>query len=61
MSDKTSDNSTDKSITQLLERIVKRLEEETTALEDDYGDLVECIPKDIAIEIVKEEGGINAD
>lgn len=39
-----------------MERIMERLEDETIALEDDYGDFVECIPKEIAIEIVKEEG-----
>lgn len=42
-----------------LDRIAERLEDETIALEDDYGDFVECIPKEIAIEIVKEEGGMN--
>lgn len=42
-----------------LDRIAERLEDETIALEDDYGDFVECIPKEIAIEIVKEEGGID--
>ena len=42
-----------------MERIMQRLEDETIALEDNYGDFVECIPKEIAIEIVKEEGGMN--
>lgn len=46
-------------IRKAFERVVERLEEETIALEDNYGDLVECVPKDIAIEIVKEEGEID--
>lgn len=52
MSDKTSDNSTDKSITQLLERIVKRLEEPNnyTIMCGKHFTTVERV-----IEIVKEE------
>lgn len=41
-----------------MERILTRLEEEVISLEDNYGEEVLCIPKDIVLEIVKEEGGI---
>lgn len=39
-----------------MERILERLEEEATALEDNFGELIDCIPEHTAIEIVKEEG-----
>lgn len=42
-----------------VDRVVKALEEEVIALEDNYGDLVECIPKDVVFDIVKG-GGVNA-
>lgn len=35
------------------EKVIKELEKETIALEDNFGELVECIPKNIAIDIVK--------
>ena len=41
-----------------VDRVVKALEEEVIALEDNYGDLVECIPKDVVFDIVKG-GGVN--
>lgn len=41
-----------------MERIIERLEEEATEYEDNFGELIDCIPEHIAIEIVKEEGGI---
>lgn len=34
--------------------LVGRLEEESLALEDNFGELVDCIPKDIAIKIVNQ-------
>ena len=46
-------------IRKTVERIVERLEEmKVNALEDNFGELIDCIPEHIAIEIVKEEGGI---
>lgn len=39
-----------------VEKVVKQLEEETIALEDNYGELVECIPKNLAIDIVRKGG-----
>lgn len=39
---------------EFVDKLIKRLEEETIALEDNYGDLVECIPKEIAISIVNQ-------
>ena len=41
-----------------MERIIERLEEEATAYEDNFGELIDCIPEHIAIEIVREESGI---
>ena len=42
-----------------VDKVVEELEAETTALEDDYGDYVECIPESIVLKIVKG-GGVNA-
>lgn len=41
-----------------VDKVVEELEAETTALEDDYGDYVECIPESIVLKIVKG-GGMN--
>ena len=39
---------------EFIEKLIGRLEEETIALEDNYGDLVECIPNNIVKKIVNQ-------
>ena len=39
---------------EVFEKIKERLEEEVISLEDNYGDLVECIPSKIVFEIVNQ-------
>ena len=45
-------------IRKTFEKVIERLEEESTCYES-FGETVLCIPEHIAIDIVKEEGGIN--
>lgn len=40
-----------------MKRILERLQEEAVFFEDSYGNEVLCVPENIAIEIVKQEGG----
>ena len=42
-----------------MERILERLQEETVFFEDSYGDELLGVPENIAIKIVKQEGGLN--